>query len=46
MILHGLLKQCDFDLGRGDFIMFLVIGQPNAPLQKKKKSSKHAPTTN
>jgi hypothetical protein len=35
-ILHGLVKECDFYLGRGDFIMFLMIGQPNGPLQKKK----------
>jgi hypothetical protein len=35
-ILHGLVKQCDFYLGRGNFIMFLVIGQPNGPLQKKR----------
>jgi hypothetical protein len=44
------VKQCkkyDFYLakGGGDFIMFLVIGQPNGPLQNK-KPSKHALTTN
>jgi hypothetical protein len=31
--------------GGGDFIMFLVIGQPNGPLQNKKPSN-HALTTN
>jgi hypothetical protein len=29
-------NKCDFYLRRGDFIMFLMISQPNAPLQKKK----------
>jgi len=36
-----------FLLGEGeDFIMFLLIGQPNEPLEKTKqnKTSKHAPT--
>ncbi len=48
MILHDHVKQCkkcDFYLGRGDFIMFLVIGQPSGPLQRK-NPSKHAPITN
>ncbi len=27
-------KKCDFYLGGRDFIMFLLIGQPNGPLQK------------
>ncbi len=30
------INKCDVYLGKGDFIMFLVIGQPNGPLQKKK----------
>ncbi len=34
-----------FYLGRGDFIIFLAIDQPNDLLQKKSKS-KHALTTN
>ncbi len=29
-------KKCDFDLRRGDFIMFLKISQLNDSLQKKK----------
>jgi hypothetical protein len=29
-----------FIWGRGDFIMFLLMGQPNGPLQKKLKTSK------
>jgi hypothetical protein len=37
-------KKCDFYLEKGNFIMSLMIGQPNGPLQKK--TSKHAPTTN
>jgi hypothetical protein len=28
-------KKCEFYLGKGDFIVFLVIGQPNGPLQKQ-----------
>jgi hypothetical protein len=38
-----------FYLGEGeDFIMFLLIGQPNETLKKKQKNktSKHAPTIN
>jgi hypothetical protein len=31
-------KKCDFDLRRGDFIMFLKISQLNDPLQKKRPS--------
>jgi hypothetical protein len=37
-------KKCDFYLGRErDFIMLLVMGKPNGPLQKKEKKapSKH-----
>jgi len=50
MIWHGHVKQykCkkyDFDLRRGDFIMFLKISQLNGQLQKK-KPSKYTPTTN
>jgi hypothetical protein len=36
--LHGYekqCKQCDFYLGRGDFIMFLMMSHLNGPLQKK-----------
>jgi hypothetical protein len=29
---------------RGFFIMFLVIGQPNGPLQKKKERKKEKPS--
>jgi hypothetical protein len=29
-------KKCDFDLRRGDFIMFLKISQLNGSLQKLK----------
>jgi hypothetical protein len=33
-------KKCDFYLGRErDFIIFLVMGKPNGPLQKKKEKS-------
>jgi len=39
-------KKCDFDLKRGDFIMFLKISQLNDSLQKKKRPSKYTPTTN
>jgi hypothetical protein len=55
MILYGWVKQCmckkilkiwGFTWGRGDFISFLVIVQPNDPLQKKKSKSKHALETN
>jgi hypothetical protein len=29
-------KKCGFYLGKEDFILFLVIGHPNGPLQKIK----------
>jgi hypothetical protein len=38
-------KYDSYLVGGEDFIMFLVIGQPNDPLQNK-KPSKHALTTN
>jgi hypothetical protein len=35
-------KKCDFYLGRErDFIMFLVMGKRNGPLQKKEKKNPH-----
>jgi hypothetical protein len=45
MILHGYVKQCktcDFYLRRGDFIIFLKIGQLNGPLQKKPSKYKNS----
>jgi hypothetical protein len=38
-------KKCDFQLRRGDFIMFSMISQLNGPFQKK-KLSKYTPMTN
>ncbi len=50
MILHDYVKQykykktflkCHFYLRRGDFIIFLMISQLNAPLQKKSYQNTH-----
>jgi hypothetical protein len=44
MTLHGHVKQCkqcDFDLRRGDFIMFLKISQINGPIAKKNHQNIH-----
>jgi hypothetical protein len=40
MILHTCVKKCDFYLEKGDFIMFMMIGQPNDSLPPKKKKKK------
>jgi hypothetical protein len=49
MILYGRVKYCKCKkrkiLKEGDFIMFLVISQPNGPFPKK-NPSKHARATN
>jgi hypothetical protein len=35
------VKNCDFYLGKvGDFIVFVVIGQPKGPIAKQKKTIK------